>query len=92
MAYSTTNTSTLGRIAALATERQALWAKAGRGERLTEAERGRLTDIHHRLDQLWDLRRQEKAMARAAAPKHTRGRARRTYRRQAERRGAAQPH
>ena len=58
-------TTTMRRISVLSTERQALWAKSGRGERLTEAERGRLIDIRADLDDLWKLRRQEKATARA---------------------------
>ena len=51
MAYSTT----IAQIAALYAEQQALWAKAGR---LTEAEQGRLIDIRHQLERLWNCRRQ----------------------------------
>jgi hypothetical protein len=66
--YSTTQTSTLGSIITLAAEQQALWAKVGRGEKLTTAEQGRLVDIRGRLERLWNQRRLEKAHAKAHRP------------------------
>jgi hypothetical protein len=56
-----TATSALDRIMALTMERGALWAKASSGQKLTDAERGRLLDIHDLLEALWTQRRQEKA-------------------------------
>lgn len=63
MGYSTTTSSTLGTIAELYAEQQSLWAKGGGCEKLSAAERGRLTDIRLKLERLWDARRQEKAGA-----------------------------
>lgn len=79
-------TDTLSSIARLSAERQRLWAKAGGYGRLSEAERGRLSDIHERLAQLWGERRQQQADARAQASlRYHRQRARSVSRRRGRR-------
>jgi hypothetical protein len=57
-------TPILKQISALDNERQTLWKRAGRGERLNSAEIARLRQIPYLLDTLWDERRRELAWLR----------------------------